>query len=134
MTRLFVLLTAACLIVGCGSNRHVSGGPTAPSAPTPASAGIYELTGTVVALTADGEARLRGARIDLSDGVDRRSALTGADGHYAIDGLKPGRWTVNISKSGYVTHTTLLDLSGDVSINFQLERDERDPRHGGGDR
>ena len=129
MTRLSMLLTAAWLIVGCGSN-HTPASFTTPLTPTSANGGMYELTGTVVTMTPDGDAPFAGARIDLSDGAGHRSAVTDSNGHYAIDALGPGRWTVNVIKSGFVPQSAEFDLSGDASMNFQLERDERDPRHG----
>ena len=75
MTRLSVLLTAACLIVGCGSNHNMSAGPTTPFTPTPANNGKFELTGTVETMTPYGHAPLTGVRIDLSDGAGQRSAV-----------------------------------------------------------
>jgi len=130
MTRVFVLLTAACLIVGCGSNHNMSAGLTTPLTPTPANDGNYELTGTVETMTPYGEAPLAGTRIDLSGGAGPRTAVTDSNGHYAVDALGPGRWTVNVTKSGFVPQTAQLDLSSDLRMNFQLERDDRDPRHG----
>jgi hypothetical protein len=124
MNRLLALCTTAFVIVGCG--RAV--GPTPLPAPPPENAGIYALTGRVLDAGAASEATLPGVQIDVSDGFGHRQAFTDGGGHYSVDALGAGTWTVSVTKSGYVAQIVHLDLSGDTSMDFQLERAEPSPR------
>jgi hypothetical protein len=124
MNRLLVLCATAFVIVGCG--RAVS--PTPVSDPPPENAGTFALTGSVWDASDAGQASLAGVRIDASDGFGHREAFTDGAGHYSVEALGPGTWTVNVTKPGYLPQIIHLDLSGDTSVNFQLERAEPSPR------
>jgi hypothetical protein len=123
MHRLVALCTTAFVIVGCG--RAV--GPTPLPAPPPETAAIYALTGKVLD---NNDASLAGAKIDASDGFGHHEAFTDAGGHYSVDALGAGTWTVNVTKPGYLAQTVHLDLWDDASIDFQLERAEPGPASG----
>jgi hypothetical protein len=98
------------------------GGATAPAA-TPkdgASTGPIRLTG--VASTRDsgpkGEVEIRMQRADGKD--EPRSTLSMQDGSFAIDGLTPGAWRLELLGAGYLPIRVALDLEEDSRMTATL--------------
>jgi hypothetical protein len=118
MNRLLVLFATASVMVGCG--RAVS--PTPLSAPLPDNAATYLLTGRVLDAGDALGGSLGGVKIEVSNASGHHEAFTDADGFYSVDALGAGTWAVNVTKPGYLAQAARLDVYGDTSMDFQLER------------
>jgi hypothetical protein len=66
------------------------------------------------------EARVRITRLDALD--DPRTALTDATGGFAFDGLKAGRWRLELVGAGLLPLRADLDLAGPVVLAAALSR------------
>jgi hypothetical protein len=131
--RQFVLLLAAAgvlvaglVAVGCtGTSSALT-----PVAPTSSQVSAFALSGTVVAVTTDGQQSLPGAQVEaISDAPDlsqdkhlrRRVTATTDNGLFVLGGLNTGMWTVTINKDGYVPASKRVQVDGDTSVTFELQ-------------
>jgi hypothetical protein len=92
-------------IAGCASNRPAvsTAGPTAPAGPSTYATAI--VSGRVI--SADDQAPLARARVVLTGTplTEARAAITDARGRFRLDRLPAGRFTVSVSRTGFVTTT-----------------------------
>lgn len=56
--------------------------------------------------------------------IDKKFALTGVDGWYRVDNLQDGEYKVSVSYIGFQTLDTVISLTEDREINFQLREAE----------
>jgi hypothetical protein len=129
----FVLLLAAAgvlvvglVAVGCtGTSSALT-----PVAPTSSQVSAFALTGTVVAVTSDGDQALPGAQVEaVNDAPDlsndkhlrRRVTATADNGLFVLSGLFNGMWTVTANKDGYVPTSKRVQVDGDTSVTFELQ-------------
>jgi hypothetical protein len=123
------LLTAGLLGSACSQG----GDALAPVSPSPLPQHRLTLTGRVVSMTDAGTQPLAAA-VAEAIAVDgkatigmagtrplRSSASTSETGGFVLE-LDPGSWMVRIVKPGYLEASTRLELSADVSANFELQR------------
>ena len=91
-----------------------------PTGPTPTPGVTFTLSGAVSEMTANGPAPIEGARVvELTSG---RAALTDGNGLYSIPGLQAAFRSVSTTKTGYVTHTRTVTMSGDTLLDIRLDR------------
>lgn len=104
--------------------RQVERPPRDPQATTQP-AGTAVITGIVVA--ADGNTPLRRARVSVSAAElrDSRAVMTGDDGRYEVKELPAGRYTVQVSKPGYVSLTFGQRRPRQPGLPLQLGDGER---------
>jgi len=68
---------------------------------------VYNVTGTVT----DGANPIQGATVTISDGTTTfPSVATDANGHFTIPNIPSGSFTVTVTKNGYVTGTTNVNV------------------------
>ena len=89
------MLLLAGVALSIGAHAH----PQAPAAKTPP-AKTAIISGRILA--ADTGRPLRRAQVTLT-GPERRTANTGLDGRYEFKGLAAGRYTISVTRSGYLT-------------------------------
>lgn len=77
----------------------------------------YKITGTVKN-SETGEV-VSGADISLTPGTKRTN--TGNDGGYAFTNLSAGKYIVKVSRLGYETITSNVDLMADITLDFALK-------------
>jgi hypothetical protein len=121
-TKLLVVLAAGIAIVGCGR----TSGPMAPSSTGVANASVGELVlrGSVSGETDLGMNGLEGVTVTVSNGAASVSTSTDAAGEFTVSGLSAGGWTVTVSRAGYVDETISVNLEGDTSLGFSLDRED----------
>ena len=112
---LLTLLSLAIVASGCDS-------PTAPTSPLrpPTSFGQYTLSGVVSEMTADGPVPLRDALV--TDTSTAQASRTDANGFYRITQLGATSHALTITRTGYVTETRKVDLTGDTQLDIRLAR------------
>jgi MFS family permease len=90
-------------------------------------AGSAGLTGMVRSAAQDG-APLAGARVVISDmtGNVVASAVTGADGGFAVDGASAGRYAVTATASGHLPASREIELNGHVETAQLILPPERE--------
>jgi hypothetical protein len=105
--------------------RPIDRPPRDPQATTPQPVGTAVITGIVVA--ADGNTPLRRARVSVSATELRegRAVMTGDDGRYEVKELPAGRYTVQVSKPGYVSLTFGQRRPRQPGLPLQLGESER---------
>jgi len=87
-----------------------------------------------VVSAAEGEGGVYGKAVDengallpgvavIVEGPERKGALTGSRGEFAIQQLAPGRYRVTASMPGYVTLEQEVEIAGDgtIELDFQLQ-------------
>ena len=80
----------------------------------------FTISGDVTETTESGPMPVAGAMVmELST---RAFALTGEDGSYTLPGLRAMSTSVSASKSGYVTQTKPLTVTGDARLNLVISR------------
>jgi hypothetical protein len=91
---------------------------TSAAAPLAPSDGRWHFTGSIRTLGGD---PIAGAQLAVQDGANK-GVLTMSDtgGHYAFDPLESGRFTMTIAAPGFVSITPIVDLYGDLDVNFAL--------------
>jgi len=103
---------AATYAVGRPSRIAISSGQPSPQqqqAPSRDTSAQRRVTGTAAisgrVITADTGRPVKRARVSVSSGElpEGRAAATDRDGHYAIEGLPAGRYTINVSRAGFVS-------------------------------
>jgi hypothetical protein len=103
------------LLLACdGGSRASSPTSPTPSAPPP----TYTVSGVVSAVTPTGLAPLEGVLVE--DANTRRNAATDQSGFYSISGLHARSTSISARKSGYVTDTKNLTISGDTRLDIQV--------------
>jgi len=112
--RLFALFAAAILVSACGD-----GGPLAPTATGWSTAGAFTVSGEVAEA---GGRPIEGAVVEISSGIEGRSATSESSGSYSVQGLPPGRWTLTVSKEGYDSQSIGVDVTKDMTVSFELTR------------
>lgn len=115
MKRLFALFVTAIVASACGN-----GGPLAPTATGSYAAGAFTVSGAVV--EADGGQPIGGVEVAVSSGTDSRWAVSESGGVYSVRGLRPGRWSVAVSKLGYDFQSISVDVTKDMTVSFELSR------------
>jgi len=129
---LIVAMTAAAQLVAGGAQQNRPGPPAPRTLPRfdPMNAVI---TGRVVTATSNSPMRAAQVRAHSDDGIDRL-VTTNDDGRFQIGGLATGRWTLTVSKAGFLTRrfgqrrpfdpTTPIDLSSGqrFTADFVLPR------------
>jgi Carboxypeptidase regulatory-like domain len=109
-------LAAIVSITACARS-----GLTALAEPTD----YYAVSGFVVGHTDDGDAPLCAADVVATSGQYRRAVHTDGRGHFVLDRLTAGDWTVSVAKRGYLADAKLVSLSdADASISFDLPADQ----------
>lgn len=124
MTRITASLSVALLsFVAAACNGYKS--PTTPApVPSPA-ASTYNLTGSVVEETGSGSMPAAGAHIDVSFGDGGHlSAIAGSDGRYVIAGVPTGSATVSVTQDGFASEETQVQLSADMTLDFDLKANQ----------
>jgi hypothetical protein len=118
MKKLTSLILLGVFTVGCGDS------PVRPSAqplpgPTPApNAARYAISGLVTA--SDGGA-VEGAIVTVGDDFDvYLTGTTDIEGRYTFSDLAAGFWLLTVTKEGFETMTTRIELSEDMSLDVQL--------------
>ena len=109
MRHIFAILSLA-LMVGCGGSGGSMVIPTVTS---------VALTGQVVnAATASG---IVGALVEILDGPNMgRSATTGLEGRYNLNGLSPSGFTLRARAQGYQDNSQPVTLLADKVVNFGM--------------
>jgi protocatechuate 3,4-dioxygenase beta subunit len=107
---LILLALVPALAAAQGTQIIQRGGPPAAPLPprdagpsAPAVTGTASIRGRIFA--ADSGRPLRRARVQISGGLiggDGRTTSTDADGRYEVNDLPAGRYTINVSRSGYL--------------------------------
>ena len=113
--RLSAVISVGLLLSGC---EGPSASPTSPGPPTPT--GTYTLSGVVTELTPAGMAPVEGARVE--EARSRRFAMTDANGFYSLSRLSAANTSVSVNKSGYVSNTRTVTISGDTQLDLSVER------------
>lgn len=87
---------------------------------------VVETTGSIYGIVndADNGEPVSGAHVSLNPGG--LTANTGSDGRYELNGLEPGQYTVQISKTGYKTNSKRISVVAgqQASGDMVLERGE----------
>jgi hypothetical protein len=66
-------------------------------------------------------APVSGAQIRMTSGQTTRSTTTGADGSYRFGLLNPGKWDVRITKEGYNTITSSVNISTNTETPLNVK-------------
>ena len=120
--KLAICVVAALFFGGCTSNAD-GFLPVEPGGTRPSTALQYSLLGSVRAETADGEVPVEGAEVIIARGSGSYSAITDADGRFALL-VAAGRWSLAIQKAGYRVVTAEVDLTNTTSVDFVLASEE----------
>ena len=92
--------------------------PTSPSSVAPALPQTFTLSGMVTEVSGAGVVPVSGALVQETR--FQRGATSDADGHYSISGVPAGSGFIRISKNGYVSSTSNLDISADATLNVRV--------------
>lgn len=121
-------LLLACGLAGCGgSSPSAPTPPAAPSAPggTPAPS-RYSLSGTIVEQGT--ESAPANARVAIVEGANQgTSAGTDTAGHYRLDDLEPGTFSIRATADAMEPETRSVTLSASQTADFGLKRIESPP-------
>ena len=109
-----ILGVAAVVAVGCESSSK----PTSPSLVAPAPPQTFTLSGMVTEVSGTGVVPVSGALVQETR--SQRRATSDADGHYSISGVSAGSGSIRISKDGYVSSTSSLDISADATLDVRV--------------
>ena len=128
MRALVVLLCALLASCGGGSNPAPPMSPTpTPNNPPPPTTPTWTLTGKL--LDDDGDSPLKDGRIEVLDGPDvGRSAQTGDDGVFRIEGLREGQFSIRASAQDFESQTRQITLTSNQVAEFELRRPPRPGR------
>lgn len=113
-------LVVAVLIVvsACGGG---SSTPTSPPPPVVQPPTTANLSGRVTETAPTASTAVAGATLTVSDGSNAgKSTTTDSGGNYSFTGLTRGGFTMNISASGFNSTGFSVDLTGDLTRNFNL--------------
>ena len=69
-------------------------------------------------VTGEDNEALPGANISIEGTYE--GTVTSIDGHYSIEGLRPGSYRIRATFIGYETQTQKVELSNNTDLNFQL--------------
>jgi CarboxypepD_reg-like domain len=109
-----MLAVATLFAGGCeSSSNRIAPTPATPPAPT------FTLSGVVTEVTATGVGPVSGAFVQETR--TRLGATTDMDGRFRISGLSAGVGGLRISKDGYVTSTTNVDITADVQLDVRIQ-------------
>ncbi len=96
--------------------------------PDPGQAGLNIL---VIELNAQGRAQgpLAGAKVDLTGPAAAMGATTDGQGKFALTGLEPGTYTVNVSEAGYYAQSRSVSLAAGETKDevFRLTPESLEP-------
>ncbi len=72
-------------------------------------------------LDPDNNSAFEGVTVTV-DGPEKKTCTTEADGHYVLEGIEAGTYTVSFEKPGYITYETDMELGDEVHrTNIYLE-------------
>lgn len=115
MARLAPLLLVS-LVAGCAGAGSAS--PTGPSSGAPA-ASTFAMTGRIV--DASALIPLAGVTVAATDGPNAgKSALSGADGRYRLEGLVSGSFTLKATRNGYDDHVQPVAVTAATTIDVRM--------------
>ena len=78
--------------------------------------------GDITVNVTDGTDAISSASVVLTDSSSEDTTkTTGDDGAAVFDNVGPGTYTLSVSKSGYATVTQTIIVSGDATIDIELE-------------
>jgi Carboxypeptidase regulatory-like domain len=126
-----VLVTSALLAMTSmtACNRLNPLVPTNESSAQPAA--DLSLNGRVMdAASADDGTGVEGVEVTLTRGEVARTATTGPDGSFAIDGLTAGEWVLSISHPDYAKTVQTVEIDGSQTITVLISRDGETSRQG----
>ena len=108
--RAVLAVPSLVLLIGCGGGHSTLVLPTVTS---------FTMTGQVVnAATASG---IVGALVEILDGPNMgRSATTGLEGRYNLNGLSPSGFTLRARAQGYQDNSQPVTLLADKVVNFGM--------------
>ena len=113
----FPIAFGACVglifTAGCESSSTPTSPPSAVVRPQ-----TFTLSGIVSEGAGTGVVPVGGALV--RETRSQRSATTDNDGRYSIAELTAGGRSVTVSKAGYVSFTSNLDMSGDATLNVSV--------------
>jgi Carboxypeptidase regulatory-like domain len=120
---LCVLLASAVTFLLWACGKSTSSTPadssTAPSAPSPAPAGPYSISGLVADLS--GSHPVPNAAISVTAGSNAgRATTTDANGRYTLAGLQSGSATIHASADGFAPVDEAIVIPADKVANFRL--------------
>ena len=90
---------------------------SSPASGQDASTGRVE--GRVV--TAEGGAPLADATVGINGSAEPQGTVTGADGHFVLDDLPPGRTTLQVRHVGYVTTSQTVQVRAGQTTRLTIE-------------
>lgn len=78
------------------------------------------LNGRVVASEADAETGLGDVLVTASRDGFARSAVTNAEGDFAIDGLSAGEWILSLSREGYIDTARPVQVGAEDGVTVAI--------------
>jgi len=93
--------------------------PLAPPVP-PAAAATYTLSGVVTEETSTGSIPVEGALVTVSTSTQR--ALTDGGGGFRIEGLRAATATMSVTRSGYASSSSAIQIGGDTQVDVHISR------------
>jgi hypothetical protein len=104
------------LLAACDQPHH---SPLAPPVP-PTPVATYTLSGVVSEETGAGSIPVPAALVAVS--TSTRSAVTDSGGRFRIEGVPAATATISVTRSGYVTHTTAIEIGSDTQWDIHINR------------
>lgn len=117
MKKVLIVVAVLVLASACGGG---SSTPTSPP-PIPPAPTTANLSGRVTETAPTTSTAVAGATLTVSDGSNAgKSATTDSGGNYSFTGLNRGGFTMSIAAGGYNSTGFPVDLTGDLTRNFNL--------------
>ena len=119
------VIVLAFTAIACGGTKSPTAPAAAPPTPAPATVSTYSLSGSVVVESSSGSAPADSAQIDVVFGDSGHiQAVTTADGRYSVSGVSAGPVTIGVSKEGFVSQQRQVQISSDMTVNFDLQANQ----------